>query len=153
MPAEHYQRRSRHLPPTSRSLPILLIRARENVMAPIRRMLAESGITEQQWRVLRVLAEHGALDTSAVAQRASLLLPSLTRIASAMRDKGLITQVRDAQDRRRQKLAITPRGQQIIDDNLDRALEIAEEFRLRLGAEDHERLLVLLQALAEEDRA
>ena len=41
------------LPSTSRSLPIALIRAREGVMAPIREMLAETGITEQQWRVLR----------------------------------------------------------------------------------------------------
>ena len=36
-------------------LPIALMRAREQVMAPIRNMLADSGITEQQWRVLRVL--------------------------------------------------------------------------------------------------
>ena len=97
-------------PTTSRSLPIALIRVREGVMSPIRVILAETGITEQQWPVLRVLAESGSMDTKTLANRSSLLLPSLTRIAATMRDKGLITQTRDDADRRRQLLAITPAG-------------------------------------------
>ena len=98
------------LPSTSRSLPIALIRAREGVMAPIRDMLSETGITEQQWRVLRVLSEYGMLDTTTLADRSSLLFPSLTRIAATMRDKGLITQTRDDVDRRRQLIEITAEG-------------------------------------------
>ena len=39
------------LPSTRRSLPIALMRSREQVMAPIRAMLRASGLTEQQWRV------------------------------------------------------------------------------------------------------
>ena len=88
-------------------------------MAPIREMLSETGITEQQWRVLRVLAEHGSLDTSTLADRASLLFPSLTRIATTLRNKGLITQTRDEIDRRRQLIEITEAGQKIIDDRAD----------------------------------
>ncbi|MBT7906778.1 MAG: MarR family transcriptional regulator, partial [Marinovum sp.] len=57
------------LPPNSRSLPIALIRAREGVMLPIRQMLSETGITEQQWRVLRVLAEYGVMDAKTLADR------------------------------------------------------------------------------------
>ena len=75
------------LPPTSRSLPIALLRAREGTMIPIRVMLSATGITEQQWRVLRVLSEYGTLDTKTLANRASLLFPSLTRIAATMRKK------------------------------------------------------------------
>jgi len=93
------------LPSTARSLPISLIRAREGIMAPIRDMLAESAITEQQWRVLRVLVEFGPQDTSTLAQRACLLLPSLTRIAQKMRDNGLIDLSRDDSDRRRQTIS------------------------------------------------
>ena len=44
---------SSKLPSTSRSLPIALIRAREGVMAPIRDMLTETDITEQQWQTPR----------------------------------------------------------------------------------------------------
>jgi len=136
-----------NLPSTSRSLPIALIRAREGVMIPIRDMLARTGITEQQWRVLRVLAEYGPLDASSLAERASLLFPSLTRIAQTMRGKGLITQTRDAVDRRRQMIAITAAGQKIIDDNVDHAAEIVKGFKDTLGDDRYEQLLDLLALL------
>lgn len=135
------------LPMTTRSLPIALIRAREGVMSPIRDMLSETGITEQQWRVLRVLAEHGALDAKTLADRSSLLFPSLTRIAATLREKGLVTQTRDDQDRRRQFIKITPQGQQIIDDHADQAAQIVNGFKATLGAENYETLLDLLALL------
>jgi len=116
-------------------------------MPPIREMLAESGITEQQWRVLRVLVEYGPQDTTTIAQRACLLLPSLTRIAQKMRDNGLITQSRDDIDRRRQTLAITKAGQRIVDDNNDRATAIVSGFKKTLGADNYEKLLDLLTML------
>ena len=138
---------SSNLPSTARSLPIALIRAREGVMAPIRDMLAETGITEQQWRVLRVLAEYGQMDTKSLADRASLLFPSLTRIATTLRNKELITQTRDDVDRRRQFIAITAAGQKIIDDHSDQAAQIVAGFRSTLGNDDYETLLNLLARL------
>lgn len=135
------------LPSTHRSLPIALIRAREGVMAPIRDMLSETGITEQQWRVLRVLTEHGRLDTKTLSDRSSLLFPSLTRIAATLRKKGLITQTRDVVDRRRQFIEITPDGQKIIDGRADQAAKIVEGFKASLGLENYEVLLDLLSLL------
>lgn len=135
------------LPSTARSLPIALLRAREGVMAPIRDMLAHTGITEQQWRVLRVLSEYGSLDTTTLAERASLLFPSLTRIATTMRNKGLITQTRDAQDRRRQLIAITQEGQNIIDEYAEQSAQIVADFRTTLGTDNYEALLDLLALL------
>ncbi|WP_323767840.1 homoprotocatechuate degradation operon regulator HpaR [Marinovum sp.] len=135
------------LPAPHRSLPIALLRAREGVMAPIRDMLAETGITEQQWRVLRVLSEDGVMDTKTLANRACLLFPSLTRIASTLRDKGLVTQTRDTRDRRRQFIEITPEGQAFIDANAARAARIIDGYKATLGAEAYERLLDLLAEL------
>ena len=136
-----------NLPSTARSLPIALMRAREKVMAPIREMLAKTGITEQQWRVLRVLAEYGPQDATHLADRASLLLPSQTRIVQSMLEKGYVTRSPDPYDRRRQKVAITDKGQKVIDDNLEQALAIARGFRTSLGPERYEALLDLLEAL------
>lgn len=138
---------TRKLPSTSRSLPIALIRAREGVMAPIREMLSETDITEQQWRVLRVLAEYGRLDTKTLADRSSLLFPSLTRIVATLRDKGLITQTRDDEDRRRQFIEITAAGQKIIDDRVGQSMQIVADFRATLGDENYETLLDLLALL------
>lgn len=135
------------LPPTSRSLPIALARAREKVMAPIRKMLSESGITEQQWRVLRALSESGGLDSTMLAERACLLLPSLTRIVQTMSDKGYVTRTTDDGDRRRQLITITEAGQNVIDDNIQQASAISARFVSVLGKKRYEDLLDSLQAL------
>lgn len=116
-------------------------------MPPIREMLAETGITEQQWRVLRVLAEYGPQSSSTLASRASLLFPSLTRIAQTMHSKGLITLSRDEEDRRRQMIAITSDGQKIIDEKANQALEIVADVKQRIGEDKYELLLDILAQL------
>lgn len=116
-------------------------------MPPIRDMLAETGITEQQWRVLRVLAEYGPQQTSVLANKAALLFPSLTRIAQTMRDKKLITLSRDDVDRRRQIITLTDVGQSIIDDKTEQASQIVKGFKKKLGDEKYEELLDLLALL------
>lgn len=138
---------SEGLPTTTRSLPIALMRAREKVMAPIREMLSDSGITEQQWRILRVLSEHGSQEASKLADRACLLLPSQTRILQSMLEKGFVTRTPDEKDRRRQHVAITAKGQAIIDANLGKAVAISQSFREALGSDRYEQLLDCLEEL------
>ena len=137
------------LPSTRRSLPIALIRAREAVMAPIREMLAGTGLTEQQWRVLRVLDEFGPMDASQLSREAGLMASSLTRIVQSMVTDGLVTRKSSTTDRRRQIIGIASSGQKVLADNRDAALAIAEDLRDRLGEHDFERLLDLLESLAE----
>ena len=148
---ENLRKYGHGLPPTARSLPIALIRARETAMAPIRKMLARTGLTEQQWRVLRVLVEKGPLDNSRLAAHASLLLPSVTRILQSMRERGLVQQVHDPHDRRRMIVTITDAGQKIIDDNSEQARKIVEGYKARLGAARYETLLDLLADLSDGD--
>ena len=135
------------LPSTNRSLPIALMRSREKVMAPIREMLKASGITEQQWRVLRILSEFGPQDLTEISGKASLLMPSLSRIIRKLGEDELIIRGTDLEDRRRQTVVIAPAGQQIIDDNLVLATKIAGDFQRRLGADRFELLLDLLAEL------
>ena len=137
----------KRLPSTRRSLPIALMRSREKVMGPIRDMLKVSGITEQQWRVLRVLSESGAQDLTQISLKASLLMPSLSRIIKKLREEGLIVSQTNDEDRRRQIVSIGTKGQKIIDDNLPQAMKIAEELQQHLGLERHEQLLDLLETL------
>ncbi len=135
------------LPLTSRSLPIALLRARERVMGPVRKMLSDAGVTEQQWRVLRVLKEEGSQEPTHIAERACLLLPSLTRILQKLETKGLIRRHTHPGDKRRQIVEITDRGATIIKDNIDVTLQLAEEIKAQLGPERHEALLDLLNDL------
>ena len=137
------------LPSVQRSLPIALIRAREKVMGPIRAMLADVDVTEQQWRVLRVLDEMGPLDSTQLAEHSSLLLSSLTRIVQTLVDKGFVTRVTNPQDRRRQTVTITPEGRSVIVENQARATEIAVRIEAHMG---REKLDALLDLLAELER-
>ena len=135
------------LPSTRRSLPIALMRSREKVMAPIRDMLRASGLTEQQWRVLRIVSEFGPQDLTEIARQACLLMPSLSRIIRSLAQNGLVIRASDTKDRRRQTVVISPAGQHLIDDNLVQATQIAANYRNQLGAERYELLLDLLTEL------
>jgi len=123
------------------------MRSREKVMAPIRDMLRASGLTEQQWRVLRILSEFGPQDLTEIARQACLLMPSLSRIIRSLAQNGLVIRASDTKDRRRQTVVISPAGQQHIDDNLVQATQIAANYRNQLGAERYELLLDLLTEL------
>lgn len=138
-------------PSTTRSLPIALLRARERVMWPIRGMLADAGVTEQQWRVLRVLDEEGAMDPTSIAERAVLLLPSLTRILQKLEDKGFVTRERDEADRRRQIIRVTEAGRNVIVANMDTSRRILTDLKERLGEERHDVLIELLNDLTALD--
>jgi homoprotocatechuate degradation regulator HpaR len=93
-----------------RNLPRLLLHARETVLAHFRPALRSHGLTDQQWRVLRVLAERGASDVSTIAQEAFLLGPSLTGVLARMERDGLVVRDRDATDARRQIVRASPAG-------------------------------------------
>ncbi len=136
-----------NIPATSQSLPIALLRAREKVMGPIRNMLADAGVTEQQWRVLRVLMEEGSLDPTTIADRAVLLLPSLTRILQKLEEKGFVTRTRDDNDRRRQVITVTEAGHALIAQNMPASQQQMARLREELGDEKYQGLLALLDDL------
>jgi homoprotocatechuate degradation regulator HpaR len=97
-----------------RNLPRLLLEAREAVMLHTRPSLREQGLSDQQWRVLRVLGEHahdsGGVETGRVATEAFLLGPSLTGVLARMERDGLIERQRCPQDARRTVVRATAAG-------------------------------------------
>lgn len=138
---------TRPAPQVNRSLPIALLRAREKVMGPIRQMLADVGVTEQQWRVLRVLREHGTLDPTEIAERSCLLMPSLTRILQTLEGKGLLSRKQHPTDRRKQQVTISDAGQRLIEDNLAESKRLNDWLRDSFGGAKLDALLDLLNEL------
>jgi homoprotocatechuate degradation regulator HpaR len=98
-----------------RNLPRLLLQARESVMAHTRPSLREHGLSDQQWRVLRVLGEHGTVETGRVAREAYILGPSLTGVLARMERDGLIQRERDPSDQRRTVIEATAKGRKMVD--------------------------------------
>lgn len=109
-------------PFTHRNLPRLLLQARESVMAHTRPRLREHALSDQQWRVLRVLGEHGVVETGKVAREAFILGPSLTGVLTRMERDGLIHRARDPADQRRTVVEATDKGMQLVD-TLSRTIE------------------------------
>ncbi|MBU1361159.1 MAG: homoprotocatechuate degradation operon regulator HpaR [Gammaproteobacteria bacterium] len=107
---------------THRNLPRLLLQAREAVMAHTRPSLREHGLSDQQWRVLRVLGEHGVVDTGRVAREAFILGPSLTGVLARMERDGLIRRARDPEDQRRSVVEATAKGMRLVN-NLSCTIE------------------------------
>jgi homoprotocatechuate degradation regulator HpaR len=97
-----------------RNLPRLLLEAREAVMQHTRPSLREHGLSDQQWRVLRVLGEHAndpaGVETGRIAREALLLGPSLTGVLTRMERDGLIARERCPQDARRTVVRATRAG-------------------------------------------
>ena len=127
-----------------RNLPRLLLQAREAVMAHTRPGLREHGLSDQQWRVLRVLGEHGEVETGRVAREAFILGPSLTGVLTRMERDGLIRRARDAADQRRTVVELTAKGLKAVA-KLSHSIEAHYAFMEEsLGKQKLTRLYALL---------
>ena len=132
-----------------RNLPRLLLQARESVMAHTRPSLREHGLSDQQWRVLRVLGEHGTVETGRVAREAFILGPSLTGVLARMERDGLVRRERDADDQRRSVVEATARGLKLVE-KLSRAIEAHYEWMEKsLGKQKLAQLYELLDEVIE----
>ncbi|WP_048438041.1 homoprotocatechuate degradation operon regulator HpaR [Caenimonas sp. SL110] len=132
-----------------RNLPRLLLQARESVMAHTRPSLREHGLSDQQWRVLRVLGEHGTVETGRVAREAFILGPSLTGVLARMERDGLVQRERDPADQRRTVVEATPRGLKLVE-KLSRTVEAHYEWMEQsLGKRKLEQLYQLLDEVIE----
>lgn len=126
------------------SLPLQLLKAREAAMARFRPMLRSHGLTEQQWRVIRVLAAADGLDGRELARRSFLLAPSLTRILQNFETLAWVKRSAHASDQRRVLFELTAKGRKLFDavapDSERLYAAIADEF----GVAKLETLYVLL---------
>ena len=134
---------------TDRALPLALLRARETVMSPIRRVLKNHDVTDQQWRVLRVLHENGVMDAKELAKSACVLAPSLTRIIKHLEQQNMLTRCADGKDGRRVLLGILPSGAELIESVTPEVQVIYQGLNDKYGAQKMSDLLDLLHDVVE----
>jgi len=107
-------------------------------------------ITEQQWRVLRVLSSVEDIEVMALAEATCLLAPSLSRILNDMEERGLVQRSAVPEDLRRSLVSITPKGLTLIDAVVPYSDSIYAEIRRVIGDERIEQLQSQLRDLVEE---
>ena len=98
-----------------KSLNIVLIQAREALMSHFRPMLNEIGITDQQWRIIRLLAENGTMDFQDLAAQACILRPSLTGILTRLEKMDYVVRLKPSNDQRRVYLKLTRTGESLYE--------------------------------------
>jgi len=131
----------------NRSLAITLLRSREAVMDRFRPMLASAKITEQQWRVLRGLSEHGEVEAGKLAYIACILPQSLSRIARNLEKKNLIFMKNDPSDARKILLSLTDEGKILMSRATIDSKEIYSQLIEDFGRENLDQLLEKLNLL------
>ena len=75
-------------------------------MSFFRPSLNQHGLTEQQWRVIRILSQHDELEIYQLAELACILKPSMTGVLVRMEAAGMVHRRKAEQDQRR--VLVTP---------------------------------------------
>ncbi len=133
--------------PIDQSLALLLLRAREQVMLQFRPLFRRYDLTEQQWRVIRVLREFEQCDVTALAEQSCLLMPSLTRIVRQLVERGLVTRQSDAADSRKRQLCLTASGDALFDTIAPQSEIAYRRIEMALGSEQVTQLNAMLTQL------
>ncbi len=103
------------VPQFSHSLPMLLYAALDSVMPRFRRIFKEFGLTEQQWRILRVLWDIEEISHTELAVLTLISAPSLVGILDRLQGMELIERRRSAIDRRVVYIATSQQGRELRD--------------------------------------
>lgn len=131
---------------THRNLPLLLLRARELVMARFRPILNAHGLTEQQWRVLRGLLENGPMEPRQIVDACVISSPSLAGVLSRMEELGLVSRERLDHDQRRLKVSLTPRSRGLVQRMAPEVEAAYAQLEKDLGAGGVDELYALLDS-------
>ncbi|CAN5227171.1 hypothetical protein BH10PSE15_BH10PSE15_00680 [soil metagenome] len=118
-------------------------------MKPLRPVLRAHDLTEQQWRLLRVLMESGPAEVSKASEQAVLLGPSATRIIRELLSRALIGKRQDPNDARRYVIFLTPQGKAILQETFAEVLTVLQGIEAAFGVERLEKLVAELQDFRE----
>ena len=111
--------------------------------------LAQEGARRQDFTVLTSLAEQGPASQAALGRRLWIDRSDLHAILNDLERDGLVNRIRDEQDRRRNLVAITPRGKAALK-RLDKRVDAAQKALLEpLSATDRRELRRLLEQLVD----
>ncbi len=142
--------RSKIAPLKHRNLPLLMLQAREHVIGNFRPVLNAHGITEQQWRIVRVLLDAGTLEPREIGELCRLSSPSLAGVLARMEEIGFVDRRRLAHDQRRVRVSLTPRSRALAARIAPQIEAVYARVERLLGKEFCERLYGALDELIDK---
>ena len=129
------------------SLPMQLLQATKSATSLFRARLHSHQLTDQQWRIIRVLAGKKNIETFELARQSMVPPPSLTRILKNFEKTELITRKSDNRDLRKTLINLTPAGWEKFDQVSPEAERIYFAIEEKVGKQELNQLLKSLQKL------
>lgn len=130
------------------SLPMILYRTLDAVMPAYRELFARHGLTEQQWRVLRVIWTSDNVTSSRLSEHTLLSPPSLVNIIDRLEKKGIVARIRSVEDRREIYVVATARGRALQEIVTPQVSAIHERLRASVSDEEWDALQSALLKIA-----
>ncbi|MFZ6727089.1 homoprotocatechuate degradation operon regulator HpaR [Undibacterium sp. MH2W] len=97
-----------------RNLPQLFLKARANLMAHFKPILGHFGLTDQQWRILRVLDEYGSLEPRELCDLCQISSPSMAGVLKRMEELDMIGRSAIEGDQRRVLIGLSEAGDALM---------------------------------------
>ena len=132
------------------SLTLALLQAREAAMSFFRPLLNQYELTEQQWRVIRILSQHpnDELESHQLAEMACILRPSMTGVLMRLERDGLVRRWKPASDQRRLCVSLTRKGAELFEEMSDEMARQYQDIQRQFGPDNFQTLMRLLLELA-----
>lgn len=125
--------------------------------APVTRLMeGRFGISRREWRLLALLATHGPLSPSELAERAHLDRPRTSRATTSLVTKRLAAREAEPGDGRRARITLSDAGRRLFDEAFPQVASINARVMAALDertAQALDRALRQLTALAERINA
>jgi MarR family transcriptional regulator, organic hydroperoxide resistance regulator len=126
------------------SLGLLVRSAHRAFVRALAAELAPHGISNAEWSALRVLWRRDGPTQVELAEQLAVEKASVTPVLAALERKGLVRRERDAEDRRKTRLQLTPRGRALEATLLPLGARVNARAEAGLGAQDQATLRRLL---------
>ena len=94
------------------------------------------GITRREWRLIALLAAHGAMSPSQLAARAHLERARTSRHITELVQRGLMQRRTDLDDRRRAEVELTPAGRGIYEELFPQSVGFHKQVLAVLSAQE-----------------
>lgn len=134
-----------------KSLPMMLHRTLDSIIPSYRKVFKEHGISEQQWRILRVLWEVSECTSAELANRTLLPSPSMVGIIDRMSAKELVIRQRSTEDRRIVRVSLTEKGLALQTKLMPQVDEIYENMMSRCDDDAWQTMIDTLQTIIDTD--
>jgi homoprotocatechuate degradation regulator HpaR len=125
-----------------------LMRVRELVMQRFRPNLNAHGLTDQQWRIIRALAEAESLEILEVSNRCCIHPASLSRILPKLEAEGYLSRRTNKEDQRRVIVSLTSVGRRFFETISPESEMIYDALEQEIGSDLLTRLYQELDAVA-----